>query len=130
MYIIPAYIAYLVISLAVTVWVARTLHTHGRLFLVDAFQGNEALADSVNQLLVVGFYLINIGWTVSAMQTYGEVQTERQLIETVCNKIGVILLVLGAMHFLNMFILNKFRRRGMERLQPPPLTADYQIPVA
>jgi hypothetical protein len=55
------YLAYLLISVALTVWVARTLHRNGRIFLVDSFLGNEPLADSVNHLLVVGFYLINIG---------------------------------------------------------------------
>src|SRR5207245_218979 len=61
MYIVSAYIAYLLISLGVTVWVARTLHKNGRVFLIDAFHNNAPLADSVNHLLVVGFYLINIG---------------------------------------------------------------------
>ena len=55
------HIAYLLISVAVTIWVARTLHKNGRIFLVDAFHGNEHLADSVNHLLVVGFYLVNVG---------------------------------------------------------------------
>ncbi|WP_419805174.1 hypothetical protein [Terriglobus sp.] len=44
------YFSYLVISIAVTVWVARTLHRSGRVFLVDAFHGDDALADSVNSL--------------------------------------------------------------------------------
>src|SRR3712207_7694262 len=48
-------------SVSLTVWVARTLYRNGRVFLVEAFRGNEAVADSVNHLLVVGFYLINIG---------------------------------------------------------------------
>src|ERR1700720_4542386 len=51
------YLAYLAISLALTIWVARTLHKNGRIFLVDSFLGNEPLADSVNHLLVVGFFL-------------------------------------------------------------------------
>jgi len=62
MYIIICYVAYLAVSLAVTIWVAQTLHRNGRSFLIDAFQGNRELADSVNHLLVVGFYLINFGY--------------------------------------------------------------------
>ena len=56
------YALYLGISVSLTVWVARTLHRSGRLFLVRAFHGDEQLADSINHLLVVGFYLVNIGW--------------------------------------------------------------------
>jgi hypothetical protein len=59
---ISAYLIYLTISIILTVWVARTLFKNGRVFLVDTFHGHEPLADSVNHLLVVGFYLINLGF--------------------------------------------------------------------
>ena len=64
------YLVYLGISIALTVWVARTLHRRGRIFLVETFKGNEKLADSVNHLLVVGFYLINFGYVSLALR-YG-----------------------------------------------------------
>ena len=69
-WIVTTYLSYLTISIALTVWVARTLHKNGRIFLVDSFLGNEKLADSVNHLLVVGFYLINIGYVTLALK-YG-----------------------------------------------------------
>src|SRR5580692_3486278 len=101
MYIVGCYLAYLAVSLAATVWVARTLHRNGRSFLVDAFHGNADLADSVNHLLVVGFYLINIGYVTLALRTTADVATARGAIELVCDKVGVVLVVLGAMHFFN-----------------------------
>ena len=52
--IVWTYLSYLAISIALTIWVAKTLHKNGRIFLVDAFGGNEPLADSVNHLLVGG----------------------------------------------------------------------------
>ena len=57
-----AYVVYLLISVALTIWVARTLSRNGRIFLADVLQGNEKLADAVNHLLVVGFYLVNLGF--------------------------------------------------------------------
>ena len=81
MFVMYAYIAYLVLSIAITVWVARTLHDNGRLFLVDAFHGQEALADSVNKLLVVGFYLINLGWMVGSLRTYEALENSRVTLE-------------------------------------------------
>ena len=71
MSIVACYVSYLAISIALTIWVARTLYRSGRIFLLDAFRGNEALADSVNHLLVVGFYLINIGYIALAMMIVG-----------------------------------------------------------
>lgn len=107
------YLVYLLISVALTVWVARTLHRNGRIFLVQAFRGNEAMADAVNHLLVVGFYLINVGFIVFALR-YGTKPTDAQgAFEFVSTKLGVVLLVLGTMHFFNMFNFDKMRRKGL-----------------
>jgi hypothetical protein len=107
------YVVYLLISSALTIWVARTLHKSGRIFLVDSFNGNELLADSVNHLLVVGFYLINIGY-VTLMLRHGAGATNAQeTIESLSTKVGLVLLVLGAMHFLNLLVFSKLRRRGL-----------------
>src|ERR1700754_4332013 len=112
MYIVGSYAVYLLISLMVTVWVARTLHKNGRVFLVTAFHGDAELADSVNHLLVVGFYLVNLGYVALELRTYAMVDTPRQVIELISGKVGMILIVLGFMHFLNLYVFNKLRRRG------------------
>ena len=129
MYIELSYGVYLAISLAVTVWVARTLHKNGRVFLVEAFQGNAERADSVNHLLVVGFYLINVGYVAMALRTNAILDTPRQSIEMVSDKIGGILLVLGMMHFLNLYVFHRLRRRGQEHLEAPPVAPDtFMVP--
>ena len=121
MYVVSCYVAYLAISLAVTIGVAQTLHKNGRIFLVDAFHGNEALADSVNRLLLVGFYLVNLGYVALALTTDAPLDTVRQSIELVSTKIGVVLVVLGVLHFGNLYIFSRIRRRSAE--YPPPLPA-------
>jgi hypothetical protein len=118
-YVIWTYLLYTVVSIALTMWVARTLHKNGRVFLVDAFHGNEALADSVNHLLVVGFYLINIGYVTLALK-YGDKPTNLQeAIEFLSTKVGLVLVVLGAMHFFNLYVLSSSRRRAREHGKPP-----------
>lgn len=114
------YLIYLVISVALTVWVARTLHRNGRVFLVQAFRGREDMADAVNHLLVVGFYLINIGFIAFTLR-YGAKPADAQgAFEFVSTKLGVVLLVLGAMHFFNMFNFDKMRRKGLAPEAKPP----------
>lgn len=118
------YFSYLTISVALTIWVARTLHKNGRIFLVDAFNGNEQLADSVNHLLIVGFYLINVGYITLALKTTDAMATIREVIELESSKIGVVLLILGIMHVFNILIFAKMRKRATEQrpsnyLQPP-----------
>jgi hypothetical protein len=125
--IVITYLLYLVISIALTVWVAQTLFKNGRLFLVDVFHGNEALADSVNHLLVVGFYLINLGY-VSLMLKIGSVVDNPQAsIEALSIKIGLVLLVLGAMHFFNLYLFTRIRRRTQLPFAAPPVAPDSRI---
>ena len=112
MYVVACYFSYLAISVVLTMWVARTLYHSGRVFLLDAFQGNEALADSVNHLLVVGFYLINIGYIVLALKTTSALSTMREVIELESTKIGTVLLILGIMHAFNILVLAGMRKRG------------------
>jgi hypothetical protein len=114
------YFSYLAISIGLTVWVARTLHKNGRVFLVDAFSGNAELADSVNHLLVVGFSLINVGYIALALKTASALATFREIIELESVKIGVVLLILGAMHFFNIMVFAKMRGRASTEAAPPP----------
>ncbi len=95
---VVAYVVYLLISIGLTVWVARTLSRNGRVFIGDVLHGNEKLADAVNQLLVVGFYLVNIGFVTLFLRSDNEIATARELFEALSVKLGVVLLVLGVMH--------------------------------
>jgi hypothetical protein len=103
------YLIYAAVSLAVTIWVGRSLHGNGRIFLVENFHGREKLADSVNRLLLVGFYLVNIGFVCLALR-YGEKPTDLVgAVEFLSTKIGLVIVLLGAMHFFNMRMLVRFR---------------------
>src|SRR6266850_7103653 len=124
------YLAYLGISVALTIWVARTLHKNGRIFLVDSFLGNEPLADSVNHLLVVGFYLINIGYVTLALKYGGAAASAQEALETLSTKIGLVLLVLGGMHFFNLYVFAKMRRRALHKVPPPVPTPSFIPPPA
>src|SRR4051812_25738408 len=102
--IVWTYFLYLALSIALTIWVAQTLHKNGRIFLVDAFLGNERLADSINHLLLVGFYLINVGYVSLALKEGSEPRDLRQILELLSHKMGVVLLILGLMHFFNLLV--------------------------
>jgi len=106
------HIIYVIASVSMTVWVARTLHKNGRIFLIDAFHGKEDFADSVNRLLVVGFYLINLGFIMLFLRFGEKPASALEGFEYTSTKIGVVLVVLGAMHFFNMFNFDKMRRKG------------------
>jgi hypothetical protein len=111
-YFILTYTFYIAISIALTIWVARVLFKNGRIFLVDIFHGNALLADSVNKLLVVGFYLINMGYMSLALKEAGNIPTTQVVIEVLSYKLGCIILILGGMHFLNLYVFFKLRHRA------------------
>jgi hypothetical protein len=118
---------YLTISIALTIWVARVLSSTGETFLVRCFGHDEELARSTNRLLVIGFYLVNLGfislrlgnWAPDHSNPIGELGA----------RIGVTLLVLGGMHFFNMLMIARMGRTirswiadyGPEANEPPAI---------
>lgn len=119
------YGVYALLSVAVTVWVADTLSKNGLVFLVDVFQSTE-LAKSVNHLLVVGFYLINLGWISSVLKIYERVTTPQASIEALSSKMGFVLIVLGVMHFINLAIFSSIRasKNAEKNDKTPPVEPD------
>ena len=105
------YVLYLVSALALTVWVAHTLSTNGEVFLVECFGHDEILARSTNHLLVVGFYLVNLGFILLMLQYGREPTTVPELFRFLSSKVGLAVLVLGAMHFFNMHAIAQFGRK-------------------
>ncbi|MFE0421100.1 hypothetical protein [Streptomyces sp. NPDC058953] len=126
---VVGYLVYLPVSVALTVWVARTLSRNGRIFLADVTGGDEKLADAVNHLLVVGFYLVNLGFVALYLKIGGTILDTRELFDELSVKFGVVLLVLGLLHLTNVYVLNKIRRRGMmDRETVPPVAPGGWVP--
>jgi hypothetical protein len=126
-----SYLLYLVIAVPLTIWVARTLSHNGRIFLIDVFDGNDDFADAVNKLLVVGFYLVNLGFVTLFLRTRGTVDDARGAIEQLSVKLGTVLVVLGILHLLNVWVFNAIRRRSRQQeLTVPPVPPNDVLPQA
>jgi len=117
------YVLYIATSVFLTVWVGDTLHRNGRPFLVSVFK-EDGLADSVNRLLVVGFYLVNFGAAAILINTGGQPGSVADMLKQTVTRIGVVLLVLGFMHFNNLLLLRTIRRR--DKPAPPINYNPYQ----
>lgn len=111
MYLTSTYLIYLGLSIALTLGVGHALYRNGRAFLHDAFAGNPALADSINRLLVVGFYLINLGFVSLELKLNRAPIDAAESIEMLSGKMGFVLITLGIMHFVNLCAFSKFRRK-------------------
>jgi uncharacterized membrane protein len=108
---VVTYAIYLAISVSLTVGAGLALSRSGRVFLRDVLGGDEALAEAVNRLLVVGFYLLMLGFVVLAMRPTGEITSVAQAAGVLSVKIGEVLLLLGALHLMNFAIFRRIRRR-------------------
>lgn len=106
-----SYALYLIASIGMTISVARTLSKNGEVFLIDCFGHDPALAKSTNHLLVVGFYLVNIGFILMALR-FGRVPDNLpDAIRFVASKVGLAVFVLGGMHFFNMHAIARCGRK-------------------
>lgn len=125
MSMVVTYLLYLLISVGITVFVGAALSRSGRAFLLDVFGGDDSLAEAVNRLLVVGFYLLNLGFVTLTLRATGDISSPRQAVQLLSVKIGEMLLVIGALHFANLAIFTRLRRRA----EQPPLPADPARPA-
>ncbi|MGI5125410.1 hypothetical protein ACQEVB_01220 [Pseudonocardia sp. CA-107938] len=127
---VVTYLVYLGIAVPLTVWVASTLRRNGLRFLVDVF-GDPELAASVNQLLVVGFYLVNLGFVALFLRIDADVLDVRGVIETLSVKLGIVLLALGVLHLINVRVFTALRnrsRREAAAVQRGPLMPPAPMP--
>ena len=115
-----AYIFYLAITIAITVWVARTLSKNGEVFLIQCFGQHETVARSTNHLLVVGFYLVNIGFITLTLSLGNEPTTLTGAMRFLSSKVELAVLVLGAMHFFNMGAIARFGRKVSSWIEARP----------
>jgi len=126
---VATYVIYLIVAVPLTIWVARTLSRNGRIFLIDVFHGNEAFADAVNRLLVVGFYLVNLGFVTLFLRTGSPVADANGVFEQLSVKLGTVMLVLGGLHLTNVWIFSKIRNRSrLDTMANPPVPPNQVIP--
>jgi hypothetical protein len=100
-----AYIIYLVITVGITVKVGGKLHKHGYWFILDLFANNQAITTSVNKLLLIGYYLLNIGYVAITINNWQSIATPVQLVEIITTKVGIIIIGLAIIHYFNMLVL-------------------------
>jgi hypothetical protein len=111
MSIVVTYLAYLLISVGLTVLAGRVLSRSGRVFLVDALGGSDSAARGISNLIVVSFYLISLGFVALTMRTSSDSVSVRQAIQLLATKVGLVLLVLGALYLAGIVTLTRLRRR-------------------
>lgn len=125
-YLFEVYVVYSVISVVLVTWLARTLFRTGSVFLDDVFEGRPELALAVNQLLVVGFFLLNLGYAFFMLKAEGATSSFAAM-EVLASKLGFLLLSLGAIHFCNLYLFHRIRQRSQLATMPPPVNPHMNL---
>ena len=126
-YLVTVYAVYAGCAVALTVWLARTLYNNGAVFLEEVFDRKE-IAVAVNRLLVTGFFMINLGYAMFLLKS-NDAATATEAIEILVRKLGILLLTLAAVHFVNVYVFWRLRRRNEIRHLPPPVAPQRHLPV-
>jgi hypothetical protein len=128
MSVVLAYVIYLAAGIGFTVVVGRALARSGRAFLLDVFGDGGALAEAVTRLLVVGFCLLSLGFVALTMGMPGTIGGVSRGVQLLSVKIGELLLVLGAVHFANLFVLSRLRRSRSRTSAPAAGPPSARLP--
>ena len=125
-YLVGVYLVYGTVSIGLTIWLARTLFANGAVFLEDVFEDKPEMARSVNRLLVTGFYMASLGYAfliLRANAAFGPVEA----VEVLARKLGLLLVSLAAMHFLNLVVFYRLRARARAAHLPPPVAPQTMV---
>ena len=106
-YLPIVYGCYATIAIGLTVYLARTISKHGAVFLETVFE-DPRLAVAINRLLVIGFYLVNLGWAMLMLKA-DPAWTVVDAIETLAWKLGLLLVLLAVAHFTNLYVFHRIR---------------------
>jgi len=119
--LVPVYLVYLVVSVGLVAWLARTLYRNGAVFLEGVF-ADPRMAEAVNRLLVTGFYMLNLGYAALLLKS-DAAPTAVAAVEVLSQKLGVLLVSLAGVHFVNLWVFHLVRRRATAPGAPTAPTA-------
>lgn len=110
-YNLIAYITFLSVVIYIIAVVGKTCYRNGNIYVLELLQGHKDLCLRINQVLLAGYYLLNIGYAATTLINWKYIETIPQLIETVAVKSAIIIGVLSVLHYLNIFILTKYAKK-------------------
>jgi hypothetical protein len=102
---ITAYIIYIILTVYIIFWIGRIFHRNGRLFILQLYKGDEQGTDTINNILLIAYYLFNIGYAFLKLKMWEHVRSPAELISSVSYHLGLLILILAVTHYFNMLII-------------------------
>lgn len=106
-----AYLLYLFITYCITVHVGLAFYRNGRVYILALLQGDEGITDSINRLLLTGYYLLNLGYAAWMIRSWETLQNWTEVFTSIASMTGRIMLILAVIHFMNMAVILYFSNK-------------------
>ncbi|MEO8252849.1 MAG: hypothetical protein ABI554_00580 [Flavobacterium sp.] len=108
---IIGYLVYLSITFFIILKVGRLCYKNGNIFVSELIPNHEDLCRKINQILLLGYYLLNLGYCAMTLISWNKINSTVQLIEVISFKSAIIICLISAMHYINISILTKYIKK-------------------
>lgn len=107
-YNVYAYIIFLAVMVFIIGYVGRHFFINGKVFIRSIMNENRTLADHVNQLLLLAYYLFNIGYAFIKLRYWPKINNPELLVSSLAFNIGILIFILAVTHYFNMLAIYLF----------------------
>ncbi len=104
-YNILSYIIYGIITIYIIYWVGKLFYRNGRIFILQVFRNDAATTDTTNNILLMAYYLFNIGYAVIQFSFWEKVTGISSMISSVSAKTGILVTILAITHYFNLTLI-------------------------
>ena len=105
---IIAYLIYFSITAIIIVKVGKICYKNGNIYVADLIPNHADICQKINQILLLAYYLLNIGYSAMTLISWQKITSSTQLIETICTKTAVIIFIISILHYFNILIITKY----------------------
>lgn len=108
---IIGYLIYFGITIFIIVKVGKVCYNNGNIYVSQLIPDHEELCQKINQMLLIGYYLLNIGYCAMTIISWQKINTTENLIEIIASKSAVIIVTIAIMHYINILLLTKYIKK-------------------
>jgi len=104
---IIGYVIYLLITTFIIIKVGKICYRNGNIYVAQLIPEHEDLCQKTNQVLLIGYYLLNLGYCAMTLISWDKIISYSQLIEIISTKTATIICIIAMLHYFNIFIITK-----------------------
>lgn len=105
---IIGYVIYLLITTFIIINVGKICYRNGNIYVAQLIPEHKDLCQKTNQVLLIGYYLLNLGYCAMTLISWDKIISYPQLVEVISIKTATIICIIAILHYFNIFILTKY----------------------